>query len=69
VWRIIGGAILWYGIGLIMWTILVVSAFLQDIMNDQKDNTHKNLVLVTLGVLVLRMLAQMFFNFIRISSQ
>ncbi|HKL44189.1 MAG TPA: hypothetical protein VJ892_02845, partial [Candidatus Absconditabacterales bacterium] len=69
IWRVIGGAILWYGIGLIMWTILVVSMFLQNLMTKQEDEAHKNLVLVTIGLFALWMLAQMFFNFIRISSQ
>jgi len=69
VWWIIGWAILWYGIGLIMWTILVVSVFIQELMKNQKDETHKNLVLLTVWLLALRMIAQMFFNFIRISSQ
>ncbi len=69
IWRVIGGAILWYGIGLIMWTILVVSMFLQNLMTKQEDEAHKNLVLVTIWLFALWMLAQMFFNFIRISSQ
>jgi len=72
VWRVIGGAILWYGIGLIMRTILVLSMFIQDLISNKKqdkDETHNLLVALTLGILWLWMIVQIFFNFIRISSQ
>jgi prolipoprotein diacylglyceryltransferase len=54
VWRVIGGAILWYGIGLIMRTILVLSMFIQDLISNKKqdkDETHNLLVALTLGIL------------------
>ncbi len=69
VWRVIGGAILWYGIWLMMWTILVLSMFIQDLINKKDDESHKLLVILTLGLLWLWMIVQMFFNLIRISSQ
>ncbi|MCK9467403.1 MAG: hypothetical protein M0P94_03680 [Candidatus Absconditabacterales bacterium] len=69
IWRVIGGAILWYGIGLIMRTILVVSMFIQDLINKENDENHKLLLVLTLGILGLWMIVQMFFNLIRISSQ
>ncbi|HRU50281.1 MAG TPA: hypothetical protein P5155_02135 [Candidatus Absconditabacterales bacterium] len=69
IWRVIGGAILWYGIGLIMRTILVLSMFIQDLINKDNDEGHKLLLVLTLGALGLWMLVQMFFNLIRISSQ
>jgi len=69
VWRVIGGAILWYGIWLIMWTILVVSMFIQDLISKDDNKNNNVLVLITLGILWLWMIVQMFFNLIRISSQ
>jgi len=69
IWRVIGWAILWYGIGLIMRTILVVSMFIQDLINKENDENHKLLLVLTLGILGLWMIVQMFFNLIRISSQ
>lgn len=69
VWRVIGWAILWYWIGLMMRTILVLSMFIQNLISKQDDETHKNLVLVTLWLLWIWMIIQIFFNFIRISSQ
>ena len=69
IWRVIGWAILWYGIGLIMRTILVLSMFIQDLINKDNDEGHKLLLVLTLGALGLWMLVQMFFNLIRISSQ
>lgn len=72
VWRVIGGAILWYGIWLMMWTILVLSMFIQDLISNNKQNnneSHKVLVFLTLGILWLWMIIQMFFNLVRISSQ
>ena len=72
VWRVIGGAILWYGIWLMMWTILVLSMFIQDLISNDKqnkDDSHKLFIVLTLGILWLWMVIQMFFNLIRISSQ
>jgi hypothetical protein len=69
IWRVIWWAILWYGIGLIMRTILVLSMFIQDLINKDNDEGHKLLLVLTLGALGLWMLVQMFFNLIRISSQ
>jgi hypothetical protein len=69
IWRVIWWAILWYGIGLIMRTILVLSMFIQDLINKDNDEGHKLLLVLTLGALGIWMLVQMFFNLIRISSQ
>lgn len=69
IWRVIGLAILWYGIGLIMRTILVLSMFIQDLINKDNDEGHKLLLVLTLGALGIWMIVQMFFNLIRISSQ
>lgn len=69
IWRVIGWAILWYGIGLIMRTILVLSMFIQDLINKDNDEGHKLLLVLTLGALGIWMIVQMFFNLIRISSQ
>ncbi len=73
IWRVIGWGILWYGIGLVMWTILVLSMFIQDLIinnkNSENDENHGLLYTLTLGFLGLWMMVQMFFNLIRISSQ
>lgn len=69
IWRVIWWAILWYGIGLIMRTILVLSMFIQDLINKDNDEGHKLLLVLTLGALGIWMIVQMFFNLIRISSQ
>ena len=34
IWWIIGGGIVWYGIGLIMWTILTTSLFIKELVGD-----------------------------------
>lgn len=41
VWWIIGGGIIWYGIGLIIWTILVVSIFIEDLLSDSNQGHEK----------------------------
>lgn len=69
IWWVIGGAILWYGIGLIMRTILVFAMFIQDLISESENGSHRLLSFTTLLLLWIWMVVQMFFNLIRISSQ
>ncbi len=70
VWWIIGGGIVWYGIGLIMWSILVVSVFLEDILHNDEENTNnKYLWYVVVWLALLWVFVQWFMNSMRIASQ
>lgn len=70
VWWIIGGGIVRYGIGLIVWAILVVSVFLEDMLNNDEQNTNnKYLWYVVVWLALLRVFVQWFMNSMRIASQ
>ena len=67
---IIGGGILWYGIGLTVWTILTVALFMQAFLDASDEHESYSSLLYTFLVLfALWASVQMMFNFIRISSQ
>lgn len=69
IWWIIGGGIVWYGIGLIMWTILIVTLLLKKLSEDSEDETDKFLLYFVFGLVALWGLVQFVLNFARISSQ
>ena len=70
IWWVIGGGIVWYGIGLIMWTVLTVVLFLKDMMEGDEDNKNKqNMIYVFLCLFALWTIIQFVLNFVRISSQ
>jgi len=69
IWWLIGWWILRYGIGLIMWTVLVIALWTKELLYDSDDDVWTLLVYVMLGLFVLRWLTQLIFNFARISSQ
>lgn len=68
IWRVIGSAILWYWVWLLMWTSLVMAMYIYDILNWEKKwiNVFWAITLWLFGLIVL---IQFFYNFIRISSQ
>ena len=68
IWRVIWSAILWYWVGLLMWTALVMAMYIQDILSWSKKWISIVWAL-TLGLFGLFILLQFFFNFIRIASQ
>jgi|GEM_PF-3588134 len=53
IWWIIGGAILWYGIGQIVWLILSVVLFVQYLASEQEDTSDSYLLYVTLAILAM----------------
>lgn len=69
IWWIIGGGILWYGIGLIMWSILVVSVFVDDLLDDRSTGGKQYLWYTVLGLALLWVFVQWFMNTMRIASQ
>lgn len=68
IWRVVGWWILWYWVWLITWTLLVVAIFMGELLwlSDNKKNIRWY---VTIWLLALWMILQLFFNLIRISSQ
>lgn len=68
IWRVIWSAILWYWVGLLMWTALVMAMYIQDLLSGNKKwvNVFGIIALCLFGVFVL---LQFFYNFIRIASQ
>lgn len=70
VWRIIGGGILRYGIGLIMRSILVVSVFLEDVLDEERHLEYgKYIWYAIVGLALLWVFVQWFMNVMRIASQ
>lgn len=68
IWRAIGGGIVWYGLGLIVWSSLTMIAFFQEW--ESKENTNLNRRYQRLiGLFALYMAIQAFFNASRIASQ
>ena len=66
---IIGGGILRYGMGLIVWTLISVALVLKDMFTHARDESEKTMVYVILFLLGLRAIIQFVFNFTRIASQ
>ncbi len=68
-WWIIGGGILWYGMGLIVRTTLSVSLILKDMFEHSHEEKDKTMIYILLFLLAIRGLIQFVLNFVRISSQ
>jgi len=70
IWRLIGGGIVRYGIGLIMWTILVVAILFKELYEwVEKEKWSKTFLYLLIAVLALRWIVQFTLNLVRISSQ
>ncbi|MDD3262859.1 MAG: hypothetical protein PHR61_03350 [Candidatus Absconditabacteria bacterium] len=69
IWWMIGGGILWYGLGLVIWTILASIMYINELTNDSTEDTDKNILYFFLFLFAIWGIIQLFFNFIRISSQ
>jgi hypothetical protein len=65
----IGWWILWYWLGLIIWTILASIMYINELTNDSEEETDKNILYFFLFLFAIWWIIQLFFNFIRISSQ
>lgn len=66
---IIGGGIVWYGMGLIVWTIIAVAMTLRDLFQYSNNEKDKTLMYILLFLFAIRGLIQFTLNFTRISSQ
>lgn len=68
IWRVAGGAILWYSLGVVIWTIIAMVGVLYTFGHNNNATQRRlfSLILV-LGALI--GLYQLMLNFIRISSQ
>lgn len=66
---IIGWGILWYGMGLIVWTVIAVALILKDLFTHNKDEKDKTMFYIILFLFGIRALIQFTINFVRISSQ
>ncbi|MFA5748226.1 MAG: hypothetical protein WC872_03900 [Candidatus Absconditabacterales bacterium] len=66
---IIGGGIVWYGIGLIIRTGISAMLFIKNLMEDSQEENKKTMFVIALFLFAIRSLLQFVFNFIRISSQ
>lgn len=69
IWWMIGWGILWYWLWLVIWTILASIMYINELTNDSKENTDKNMLYFFLFLFSIWWIIQLFFNFIRISSQ
>ena len=68
-WAIAAG-ILWYGLGLMIWLLLAIAVFFQDISDNPTNNkTTKEPGSWILGFMVFLLTTQLILNFLRISSQ
>lgn len=66
---VIGWGILWYGMGLIVWTVIAVALVLKDLFTHNKDEKDKTMFYIILFLFGIRALIQFTINFVRISSQ
>ena len=70
IWWIIGGGIVWYGIGLIMWTILTTALFIKELANtDGEKEYSQNAFYIFICLFAIWAVVQLVLNFVRISSQ
>ena len=67
VWWFVGSAILWYGIWIVIWTILSIVVFFYYLLEDLKS--WRVIGYIVLIFLIVIFFWQLFLNFIRISSQ
>jgi len=69
IWRVVGWWILWYWLWLVIWTILASIMYINELINDSENEKYKNFLYLFLFLVAIRWVLQLFFNFIRISSQ
>ncbi|MDR0283130.1 MAG: hypothetical protein LBI53_07795 [Candidatus Peribacteria bacterium] len=68
-WRVIGGAILWYGTVLISWTAINLFLFITRLRKEEENIVNRYLNSALLIVLGIVLFVQFSLNFIRISAQ
>lgn len=68
-WMMIGWAILRYGIGLIIWSILTMIVFLDRLVDHRQNMSQRSVYHAILLCMIVRALVQFTLNFTRISSQ
>jgi len=70
IWWIIGGGIVWYGIGLIMRTILTTALFVKELTNTEGEKEYsQNAFYIFICLFAVWTIVQLVLNFVRISSQ
>lgn len=69
IWWIIGSGIVWYGVGLITWSLLFVSIFVAELLEEKDDERTHYMWYSVVGLLIVWMVIQWFMNIIRIGSQ
>lgn len=69
IWWLIAGGIVWYWIGLIIWSILHLCVFFVTLAYKNRDDSEKLLFRVVICLLVFWSAIQIIMNFVRISSQ
>lgn len=73
IWWVVGSAIVWYSLGIILWTILWVVVFVYEIIHDKKSEKYSHLQSMLIRAIVIWMtiwcFTQFILNIIRISSQ
>jgi hypothetical protein len=69
IWWLIAGGIVWYGIGLIVRSILVAVIFFITLTHHNKDDVDDILSYIVIGLLLIWISIQLLMNLIRISSQ
>ncbi len=72
-WWLIAGGILWYGLGIVVWTILAINLFWYRLFSQKVDSKYENKTNILLGAVVVLMVLfggfQLVLNFVRIHSQ
>jgi len=70
IWWAIGGGILWYGLGLVIWSTLTVTALLQEWAPKKESSIEfKAIYGLLVGFLAIFLVIQAFMNGMRIASQ
>lgn len=69
IWWIIGSGIVWYGVGLITWSLLFVSIFVAELLEEKDDERTHYMWYSVVGLLIVWMSIQWFMNIMRIGSQ
>jgi hypothetical protein len=69
IWWISGSAILWYGIGLIIWTMVSMLVIYDTWTSQDIKVSARTLLSYVIGLLTVIVLVQFVLNFIRIGSQ
>ncbi len=69
IWWIIGWGIVWYGMGLVVWTVIAVAMILKDMFEHSQEEKDKTMIYIIIFLFVIRGIIQFVLNFVRISSQ